>query len=84
MNIFPNPASNSTVHIRTEGDVINSRIAQLSVYDAYGKLIDSNRLEVGHGDNLWELEVGNWPSGAYQISITNNQQRAIRTLIVIK
>ena len=69
VNVWPNPFSQS-VYISIESAI--SEPANLSIYDALGKLLSQRKVQIREGDNQFSLDgMNNLPAGAYYLQVMN-------------
>jgi hypothetical protein len=77
-NVFPNPAINSLTVSYNSGKISN---ADLTIVDFSGKLIYENKINGEFGSNSKEIDVKNWPAGAYLLKISDGQTSTIKKII---
>lgn len=66
---YPNPAGANT-QLRFEG--CSNEICELKIIDLKGQTVQSATLHVNRGENIYRLDLGSLPSGAYTLSLANN------------
>ena len=70
LNVFPNP---NTGLANVQLNSIKSGIAKLTMMNTIGQVVLEKQLNVLSGNNHFVLEMGNLPSGIYQLSIEGDQ-----------
>lgn len=78
--IFPNPAR-KTFFLEIENAEINRR-SIVNLYDLQGRKVFEKVIEINHGRNLFEFQVGNIQPGIYIFSFEFNQVTYTSRLII--
>lgn len=79
LSLYPNPASeNFTLNFIAE----DNSAAELSIYSASGGLVQQKSLSVTSGENSLPVDCAKLAEGVYFISLTQNDRKYIRKLLV--
>jgi len=81
LNIFPNPTQNEfniSMHLNTKTAL------QLSMYDANGKIVLQDEVNLLQGQNQLNYTTHNLPEGVYIIRLQTKEELVHRKLMVIK
>lgn len=82
INIFPNPASD---HITISVFASQKTNATLKISDVSGRLLKQIPLQLNKGENSQRIELGkNFSSGMYLISISTNEEKNSRFIMINK
>ena len=77
--IFPNPAQDK-VEVRLQ--VEQSENYSIKIYDALGRLVLDTPAELVAQEKSWQLNIGEWTKGAYQVVLYNSQKTQVKLLWV--
>lgn len=78
-SVYPNPV-NDRAYVQV--NVLNNDTYTYSVYDVTGKELKRNTIDVVNGINIFELNVENFATGIYFISVSNGNEVVTERLIV--
>ena len=79
VTIFPNPAIAEAHVIVTVQQTTTIRTV---VYDVLGRVVHQGDTSIGEGQHQIELNVANWPTGAYYTHVRVGDERFIERLVV--
>jgi len=77
--VFPNPAQDK-VEVRLQ--VEQSENYSIKIYDALGRLVLDTPAELVAQEKSWQLNIGEWTKGAYQVVLYNSQKTQVKLLWV--
>jgi hypothetical protein len=79
--LFPNPvADNATVTLNSS----ESGAANLTLFDAVGKVVLHKQINIVPGDNTFQLEMSDLPQGLYILAIQSNELQVSSTERLMK
>lgn len=81
LNIYPNPTQDE-VNITMQTD--KAETLQLSFYDANGKIVLKDQVDLFEGQNQLQYQTDNLPEGVYIIRLQTKDELVHRKLMVIK
>lgn len=81
LNIYPNPTQDE-VNITMQTDKVET--LQLSFYDANGKIVLKDQVDLFEGQNQLQYQTDNLPEGVYIIRLQTKDELVHRKLMVIK
>ena len=76
---YPNPASN-VLHVTIEGD--NAQDFTATVVDMTGKIVRSEQISFGGGNETHDISISSLSSGFYFLNLQNEKGKVIRKFIV--
>jgi hypothetical protein len=79
VNLYPNPAHNSTT-IELVNPIEHS--IHLEIRDVVGKVIFTNEYESVDGLQKLDIDLSAFSAGTYYLSIDNSKERMVKMLIV--
>lgn len=79
LTLFPNPANDNAVLKISSNKEQNT---QLSIYTVMGSLVDKQNITLNSGENDIKLNVKNYPSGAYFVTINDGNATVTKRLVV--
>jgi len=80
VNVFPNPTSGK---VKVSYALVNNEVVNIAVTDMTGRVVaNANNLKGGLG--FTEIDLGNFGSGIYNVTITNNGQTTTKKVVVQK
>lgn len=77
--LYPNPANDNAVLKISSNKEQNT---QLSIYTVMGSLVDKQNITLNSGENDIKLNVKNYPSGVYFVSINDGNATVTKRLVV--
>ncbi|NUO02273.1 MAG: T9SS type A sorting domain-containing protein, partial [Saprospiraceae bacterium] len=80
-SLFPNPAATGYVICRYVS--IDNGNGKISIFDAEGRVVKNQNLNIESGENRWELVLDGLSSGIYYVQIDNGSHPMRQTLVVI-
>lgn len=79
LSLFPNPANDNAVLKISSNKEQNT---QMSIYTVMGSLVDKQSITLNTGENDIKLNVKNYPSGVYFVSINDGNATVTKRLVV--
>ena len=79
LSLFPNPANDNAVLKISSNKEQNT---QMSIYTVMGSLVDKQSITLNTGENDIKLNVKNYPSGVYFVSINDGNTTVTKRLVV--
>lgn len=81
LSLFPNPANDNAVLKISSNKEQNT---QLSIYSVMGSVVDKQTIALNNGENEIKINVKNYPSGVYFVSLNDGNTTITRRLVVSK